>query len=149
MKLAMHPDDPPLSPLRGEARIMSAVQDFERLLSLSDSPANGICFCCGCFSEMGEDVPEAIRRLSSRISYAHFRDVSGCVPKFRETFHDIGQTNMYQVMRTFKQIGFDGVMRPDHVPVLEGEDGESTGYTMMGRLFAVGYMRSLMHAVGA
>ena len=71
------------------------------------------------------------------------------MPKFRETFHDIGQTNMYQVMRTFKQIGFDGVMRPDHVPVLEGEDGESTGYTMMGRLFAVGYMRGLMHAVGA
>lgn len=149
VKLAMHPDDPPLTPLLGEARIMSSVQDFQRLVTLSDSPANGICFCCGCFSEMGEDVPAAIKQLASNITYAHFRDVAGCVPRFHETFHDIGQSDMFAVMRAFKDIGFTGVMRPDHVPVLEGEEGEGTGYTMNGRLFAVGYMRGLMHAVGA
>jgi len=149
VKLAMHPDDPPLSPLLGEARIMSCIEDFERLISLSDSPSNGICFCCGCFSEMGVDVPETIKRLGSHISYAHFRDVEGCVPKFNETFHDIGQSDMFSVMSAFHDIGFESVMRPDHVPVLEGEQSEGTGYTMMGRLFAVGYMRGLMHAVGA
>lgn len=147
VKLAMHPDDPPMSPLLGEARIMSSVADFERLVKMSDSAANGICFCGGCFSEMGADVPGSIRLFGSRIAYAHFRDVAGCVPKFRETFHDIGQTNMAAAMKAYKDIGFKGVMRPDHVPRMEGEQGDASGYSMLGRLFAVGYMRGLMHAV--
>lgn len=147
VKLAMHPDDPPMTMLRGEARIMSRIEDFERLVQIVPSPANGICFCGGCFSAIGVDVPAAVRQLGRHITYVHFRDVVGCVPKFREAFHDNGQTNMYAVMKAYKDIGFSGVMRPDHVPKLEGETGDANGYTMLGRLFAVGYMRGLMHAV--
>jgi mannonate dehydratase len=148
VRLAMHPDDPPSLPrLHGQPRIMGSVEEFERLLSIDPSEANAICFCQGCFSEMGVDVPAAIRRLGSRIAYVHFRDVVGCMPKFRETFHDCGQTDMAAAMRAYYDVGFDGVMRPDHVPVLEGEEGPATGYTMQGRLFAVGYMRGLMHAI--
>jgi mannonate dehydratase len=54
---------------------------------------------------------------------------------------------MAAAMRAYRDIGFTGVMRPDHVPVLEGESGDASGYTMLGRLFAVGYMRGLIHAV--
>ena len=76
----MHPDDPPMSPLRGQDRIFSTIEDFERLMQLYPSDANAICFCQGCFSEMGYDIPAAIERLGRHIAYAHFRNVRGCVP---------------------------------------------------------------------
>jgi mannonate dehydratase len=148
VKLAMHPDDPPMSPLCGLARIMRNVENFDRLIALVPSPCNGITFCQGCFAEMGVDIPATIRHFARHIHFVHFRDVRGTIPKFHETFHDNGKTDMLEAMRTYKEIGYAGVMRPDHVPLLEGEVGPATGYTMMGRLFAVGYMKGLMEAVG-
>ncbi|MGH9161246.1 MAG: mannonate dehydratase [Vicinamibacteraceae bacterium] len=147
VKMAMHPDDPPLSPMASMARIMRSVEAFERLVSIVASPSNGITFCQGSFAEMGVDIPAAIRRLARHIHFVHFRDISGTPECFRETFQDNGQTNMLEAMRTYHEVGFDGVMRPDHVPLLEGEAGMATGYTTLGRLFAVGYMRGLMEAV--
>lgn len=73
----------------------------------------------------------------------HVRDVRGTPEHFIETFHDEGPTDMFAAMQAYQAVGFDGVMRPDHVPVLAGETGEA-GYTMLGRLFAVGYMRGLI-----
>lgn len=125
VKLAMHPDDPPLPRLAGHEHIMGSVEAFERLVNLVPSPANGICFCQGCFSEMGLNVASTIRRLGVHIHYVHFRDVCGCATDFHETFHDNGQTNMLEAMRAYREIGFDGPMRPDHVPALEGEIHES------------------------
>lgn len=146
VKLAMHPDDPPLARFRGHDQIMSSVADFERLAELSPSPANGICFCQGSFAEMGVDIPATIRRLARHIHYVHFRDVVGTVPNFRESFHDNGQTNMVEAMRAYYECGLDVPARPDHVPTLDGESNETPGYHMLGRLFAVGYMRGLMQA---
>ena len=144
--LAMHPDDPPLPVFLGRARIMHTVESFERLVQLVPSPRNAICFCQGTFAEMGVDVPAAIRRLGPHIQYVHFRDVRGTPERFVETFHDNGQTDMAEAMRAYREVGFDGPMRPDHVPQLVGEEDGSPGYTMLGRLFAFGYMRGLMHA---
>jgi mannonate dehydratase len=96
---------------------------------------------------MGVDIPSTIRRFGRAISYVHFRDVRGSIPRFEETFHDNGKTDMCEAMRTYREVGFEGPMRPDHVPRLEGEAGDGSGYSMLGRLFAVGYMRGLMHAV--
>lgn len=145
--LVMHPDDPPLPEVIGLARIMNRVGNFERLVSLVPSPNNAICFCQGTFAEMGVDIPATIRRLGSHIRYVHFRDVIGTAENFVESFHDNGQTNMYEAMCAYRDIGFDGPMRPDHVPQLAGEDDGEPGYTMLGRLFAVGYMRGLIQAV--
>ena len=169
--LALHPDDPPMTPLRGQDRIFTKIEDFERLVQLVPSERNAICFCQGCFSEMGYDVPEAIRRLGRHIRYAHFRNVRGCGPRFVETFHDNGQIDMAAAIRAFREIGYDGPMRPDHVPVLAGErpaddllvptvehdrittetynpsDGPAPpGYTMLGRLHAIGYTQGLIEA---
>jgi mannonate dehydratase len=146
VKLAMHPDDPPLPSFRGHAQIMSSVEGFERLVELRPSPANGVCFCQGTFAEIGVDIPATIRRFAKHIHYVHFRDVVGTVPQFRESFHDNGKTNMVEAMRVYREIGFDGPMRPDHVPTLDGESNENPGYAMLGRLFAVGYMRGLIQA---
>lgn len=144
--LAMHPDDPPLDEMLGKARIMNCVENFERLVQLVPSPANGICFCQGTFAEMGVDIPATIRRLGAHIRYVHFRDVRGTRESFVETFHDNGQTDMVAAMRAYREIGFDGPIRPDHVPQLVGEDEGPPGYTMLGRLYAYGYLRGLMQA---
>ena len=101
VKLAMHPDDPPQS-LRGQARIMRSVENFDRMLDLVDSPCNGVTFCQGCFSEMGADIPEAIRHFGDKIHFVHFRDVEGAVPNFRETFHDNGKTDMHAAMAAYR-----------------------------------------------
>jgi mannonate dehydratase len=144
--LAMHPDDPPLPSLLGNDRIMHCVEGFERLVQLVPSSSNKIAFCQGSFAEMGIDIPTTIRLLGQHIAYVHFRDVRGTADNFAETWQDNGQTDMAAAMRAYREVGFDGPMRPDHVPQMIGEDDGEPGYTMLGRLFAYGYIRGLMHA---
>jgi mannonate dehydratase len=147
--LAMHPDDPPISPIRGIARIMSSVESFERLLELSPSNANRLTLCQGNFTLMTDDLPTLIRQLDSRIAYVHFRDVRGTPERFVETFHDDGQTDMLACMRAYREINFGGVIRVDHVPTLEGDSASVAGYSHQGRLHAIGYMAGLREAVYA
>jgi len=144
--MAMHPDDPPLPQLLGNDRIMHDVSGFERLVEIVKSPSNKIAFCQGSFSEMGIDIPATIRRLGPHIAYVHYRDVVGTADDFRESWQDNGQTDMAEAMRAYREVGFSGPMRPDHVPQMIGEDDGEPGYTMLGRLFAFGYIRGMMHA---
>lgn len=144
--LAMHPDDPPLLQFRGNACIMASADAFRRLMALHPSASNGICFCQGTFAAMGADVIGLIRELGPHIRYVHFRDARGTREHFVETFHDDGPTDMAAAMRAYRSVGFNGPMRPDHVPQLAGEENGEPGYTMLGRLFAYGYIRGLIQA---
>lgn len=145
VRLAMHPDDPPVASLKGQSRILSTPEAFERMVRLVDSPANGICFCQGSFASHANeyDIPGLIRRLAPHIAFAHFRDVVGAVPYFRESFHDNGKTDMAACLQAYGEAGLDVPIRPDHVPTLAGESNEYPGYHMLGRLWAVGYMKGL------
>jgi len=149
VKLAMHPDDPPLSPIRGLARIMRSVENFQRLLDLVPSPVNGIALCQGNFALMSPDLPSVIRHFGrqGKVFFVHMRDVRGTAEKFVETFHDEGSTDLLACLRAYKEIGFNGVLRPDHVPTLEGESNDKPGYAGLGRLFAIGYLKGLREAV--
>ncbi len=151
VKLAMHPDDPPLSPIRGLGRIMRSVDNYQRLLDLVPSPVNGITLCQGNFALMTDDLPSVIRHFGKqeKIFFVHLRDVRGTPEKFVETFHDDGQTNMLECIRAYRDIGFEGVARPDHVPTMEGDSNENAGYSSIGRLFAIGYLKGLRQAVYA
>ncbi len=151
VKLAMHPDDPPLSPIRGLGRIMRSVENYQKLLDLVPSPVNGITLCQGNFTLMTDDLPATIRHFGKqgKIFFVHMRDVRGTPAKFEETFHDDGQTDMLACMQAYKDIGFDGVMRPDHVPTMQGDSNERAGYSAIGRLFAIGYLKGLREAVYA
>lgn len=151
VKLSMHPDDPPLSPIRGVGRIMRSVENFQRLMDLSASPMNSITLCQGNFTLMTDDLPSVIRKFgdAGKISFVHFRDVKGTPQKFEETWHDAGKTNMLACMQAYKDIGFEGVLRPDHVPTVEGDSNENAGYSQFGRLYAIGYIRGLQQAVYA
>ncbi|MBT3266487.1 TIM barrel protein [Candidatus Poribacteria bacterium] len=149
VKLAMHPDDPPLSPIRGIARIMSSVDNYQRMIDLVPSAHNGVALCQGNFGLMTNDLPAAIRRFGAddKIHFVHFRDVRGTNRKFEETFHDDGQTDMYACMKAYKDIGYEGVCRPDHVPTMEGDDNDRPMYSSIGRLFAIGYLKGLQESV--
>ncbi len=147
VKLSMHPDDPPLSPIRGIGRIMRSIDNFQRLVELVPSPMNTITLCQGNFTLMTNDLPAAIRRFGGKISFIHFRDVRGVPEKFEETWHDAGKTDMLACMRAYREIGFEGVLRPDHVPTVEGDSNENAGYSAFGRLYAIGYIRGLREAV--
>lgn len=149
VKMALHPDDPPVPSIRGIARIMTSVDAFKKLLDMHPSPSNGITFCQGTFATMGEDVPSAIRYFGKRgrIYFVHFRDIAGDKWKFEETFHDNGKTDMYAAMKAYYEVGYRGPIRPDHVPTMNGEENDHPGYGILGNLYAIGYMRGLMEAV--
>lgn len=151
VKLAMHPDDPPLSPIRGLGRIMRSVENFQKLLDLVPSPMNGITLCQGNFALMTDDLPGVIRHFGSqgKIFFVHLRDVRGTAEKFEETFHDDGQTDLLACLRAYKEVDFNGVCRPDHVPTMIGDSNADFGYSAIGRLFAIGYIKGLREAVYA
>jgi mannonate dehydratase len=144
VELALHPDDPPRPAVRGVPRIVNSVEAYDRVLDVVDSEANGVTFCQGNFAAMGVDLPETIRHFGDRINFVHFRDVRGDADAFVETWHDDGPTDMLAAMHAYRDIGFDGPMRPDHVPTMAGEDNSNPGYHTKGRLFAIGYMRGLL-----
>ncbi len=151
VKLSMHPDDPPLSPIRGVGRIMRSIENAQRLIDLVPSPMNTLTLCQGNFTLMTNDLPGAIRKFGAqgKISFVHFRDVRGTPEKFEETWHDAGQTDMLACLQAYKDIGFEGVLRPDHVPTVEGDSNSNAGYSSFGRLYAIGYIRGLRQAVYA
>jgi mannonate dehydratase len=147
VRLALHPDDPPVPSVRGIARIMSSVESFDRLAELNPSKTNGITLCQGNFTLMTDDLPGVIRSLGDRIAFAHFRDVRGTAEDFVETFHDDGKTDMLACMRAYRDIGYRGVLRSDHAPTLTGDTADVVGYSHQSRLYAIGYMTGLREAV--
>jgi mannonate dehydratase len=150
VKMALHPDDPPLSPLRGIGRILTSAANYRRVLNLVPSPVNGITFCQANFKLMGEDITALAREwcAQKKIFFVHFRDVEGTRERFRETFHDNGPTDLAQMLRVYHECGFEGPMRPDHAPTLDGESNDKPGYAMGGKVLAIGYMKGAMDALG-
>ncbi len=143
--MGLHPDDPPIPSLRGYGRIFYNAAGFDRALALSNSPNHGVTFCQANFYAAGEDVPALVRRWKDRIKFVHFRDIRGTAEEFVETFHDNGNHDMAEIVRAYKEIGFNGPIRTDHAPSLAGE-GEGSGYEILGHLFALGYLKGLWDA---
>lgn len=152
VKIALHPDDPPVESLGGIARVFYKPENFKKALDTLPSPNHGLDFCMGCFSEMyysdqssGEGVLDALRYFGERkkIFYIHFRDVQGCVPVFQECFPGEGNVNVVEAIRTLKEVGFDGFIIDDHVP----EMIDDSPWRHRGHAYATGYIMALVEAV--
>ena len=146
VKLAAHPDDPPVPMLGETGRLLTDHDAMQRLIDSVPSPNNGLEFCQGTIAAMGSDgVIDAIRRFGGqgKIFYVHFRDLKGHVPVFDEVFIDEGDVDMFAAMCAYREVGFDGAMIPDHCPVIEGDKD----YRHRGMAFSLGYMRALMQIV--
>jgi len=146
VNMALHPDDPPLSPLRGIGRILTSGRNFRRVMDSVPSKVNGVTYCQANFLAMGEDIEALAKRWLSekKIFFVHFRDIQGQGERFRETFHDNGPTDMARMLQVYHEGGFEGPIRPDHAPTLAGEANDRPGYAMQGRVFAIGYMKGIM-----
>jgi mannonate dehydratase len=151
VKLALHPDDPPRSPIRGIDRVMISVDAFQRAIDLVPSELNGITMCQGNFTLMTDDLPAAITQFGEqgKIHFIHFRDVVGTADRFLETFHDEGKTDMYACIQAYVAAGVDCVLRSDHSPTLDGDVADVPGYSRDARLYAIGYTRGLIEAAVA
>ena len=155
--IIFHPCDPPISSIQGFPRILRSVEAFDRLMEIVPSDNIGITFCQGCFAEMGIDVPAAIRHLGKKkkIFFAHFRNVIGSVKEpggLQEVFHDdpTGRVDMFEAMKAFYEVGFEGPMRPDHAPTMEFDNRISTGtsaYRVLGKVLGIGYMKGLAESI--
>jgi mannonate dehydratase len=153
VKLALHPDDPPLPELGGIARLFYHFDGFKRAMEAVPSPNSGLDFCMGCWSEMGPQlagdadmgVIDAMRYFGQqgKIFYVHFRDVQGCVPSFQECFLGEGNVDLIAAIRTLKDVGFRGFVLDDHVPHLI----DDTEWGHRGRAHAIGYITALIDAV--
>ncbi|MBL8215419.1 MAG: mannonate dehydratase [Bryobacterales bacterium] len=119
VRLAAHPDDPPMPFVRQQPRLVYQPWMYQRLIDLAPSPSNALELCVGTMAEMTEgDIYEAIDSYSrqQRIAYVHLRNITGKVPHYRETFIDDGDVDMLRILNILYRNGFDGVIIPDHAP---------------------------------
>jgi mannonate dehydratase len=152
VKMGCHPQDPGVpkgSGWRGVDAVLGSPDGLKRFVSIKESPYHGLNFCQGTVSEQlekpGEQIFDVIRYFGSRkkIFSVHFRNIEGGFLNFRETFIDNGSVDMLKAMRTYKEVGYDGMLMPDHVPNIEGLSSE------LGFAFAFGYIKALIAAVAA
>jgi len=151
VRIACHPHDPGMpvdTGFRGVHRVLGNVAGLKRFIEINPSPYHGLNFCQGTVSEMLEDpnreIVDVIRYFGSRkkIFNVHFRNIHGHFLDFQETFPDCGDVDMLACLRAYKETGYDGMIMPDHVPVIQGDTGGHQAFA-----FAFGYIRGLMQAV--
>ncbi len=147
VKLALHPDDPPLPRLGDVERIMISFENIQKAINIVKSDNLGVTMCQACYLMMGEDLYDVIPKLKDKIFFVHFRNVVGNKYKFNETFHDNGLINMADIMRLYKDCGVSVPVRVDHVPLMAGESQDVAGYTALGRLYAIGYLKGILESV--
>jgi mannonate dehydratase len=152
VKMGCHPQDPGVpkgTGWRGVDAVLGSPDGLKKFVSIKESPYHGLNFCQGTVSEQlekpGEQIFDVIRYFGSRkkIFSVHFRNIEGGFLNFRETFIDNGSVDMLKAMRVYKEVGYDGMMMPDHVPRVEGVDSNQ------GFAYAFGYIKALIAAVSA
>jgi mannonate dehydratase len=150
IKMALHPDDPPVPSLRDVGRIFGTPEAFDQVYMMAPSPSNGVTFCRANFKLMGADLRKLIHVFVSqkRLFFLHLREVRGTAECFEEVFHDEAAGELMETLRACHQAGFDGPLRCDHVPTLAGEANDQPGYGTLGRLFADGYVMGMMDTLG-
>ena len=153
VRMACHPHDPGMPRdrgFRGVHRVLGSVDGLKRFIEIAPSPFHGLNFCQGTISEMlakpGEEIFDVIRYFGVRgkIFNVHFRNIRGGFLNFQETFPDDGDVNMIRAMRVYREVGYDGMLMPDHVPQIDGDTGGKQAFA-----YAFGYMQALIQMVNA
>jgi mannonate dehydratase len=152
LRLCCHPHDPavPRKGFRGVACVLGSVAGLKRFIETVPSPYHGLNFCQGSVAEMltnpGREIYDVIRYFGSRgkIFNVHFRNIKGGYLHFQETFPDDGDVDMLRALRVYKEVGYDGMIMPDHVPQIEGDQGQAQAFA-----FAFGYIQALLQRVNS
>ncbi|HVN81562.1 MAG TPA: mannonate dehydratase [Terriglobia bacterium] len=153
VRMACHPHDPGMPAdkgYRGVQTVLGSVEGLKRFIDIKPSPYHGLNFCQGTVSEMlkdpGKEIFDVIRYFGSRnkIFNVHFRNIRGGFLNFQETFIDDGDVNMLQALKVYKEIGYQGMVMPDHVPIIPGDPNGHQAFA-----FTFGYIQALIAAVDA
>ena len=153
VKMACHPHDPGMPEdrgYRGVHRVLGSPEGLKKFIAINESPYHGLNFCQGTVSEMLKDprreIHDVIRYFGSRkkIFNVHFRNIQGGFLNFRETFPDDGDVDFVETIRTYKEVGYDGMLMPDHVPHVESDEGGRQAFA-----YCYGYIRALIQMVYA
>lgn len=150
VRLCCHPHDPamPKQGYHGIVRVLGTVEGLKKFLDLVPSPYHGLNFCQGTVAEMlpnpGRDIYDVIRHFGrqGKIFNVHFRNIKGGFLKFQETFPDDGDVDMLRALRVYKEVGYDGMIMPDHVPRIPDDEGQQQAFA-----YAFGYIRALIQVV--
>jgi mannonate dehydratase len=151
VKLACHPHDPAYPPggLNGVHHVLGSLDGMRRYIALSPgSRSHGFNFCQGTIAEMSREptriVLDAIHEFGpqKRIFMVHFRNIKGGYLDFREAMPDEGSVDMPTCIRAYRDVGYDGILCPDHVPLSDVDSGRE-------RLFAfcLGYTQALLQVM--
>jgi len=142
VKMAAHPDDPPLPYIRDTPRLVYQPDMYQKLIDMKPSLSNNLEFCLGSIAEMTEgNVYDATDLYSKqgKLSYIHFRNVVGKVPHYKETFVDEGDIDMLRILKILKKNDYDGVLIPDHTPQMTCDAPWHAGMA-----YAMGYMKAAL-----
>jgi mannonate dehydratase len=151
VRLCCHPHDPGMprdKGYRGVHRVLGSVEGLKRFVEIAPSKYHGLNFCQGTVCEMlkdpGKEIYDVIRYFGSRgkIFNVHFRNIKGGFLNFQETFPDDGDVDMLRALRVYKEVGYDGMIMPDHAPRIEGDAGGAQAFA-----FAFGYIQALLRVV--
>ena len=148
IKLALHPDDPPVPRLGDVERIMINKANIKKAVyGIVNSDSLGITMCQANYFIMGEDLEQTIKEFADKIYLIHFRNTKGVPNHFRETFHDNGDIDMAKLMKVYVRNGINVPIRVDHVPTMAGEKSTLAGYDALGRMFAIGYLKGILDGI--
>lgn len=151
VQMACHPADPGIGvgkTYRGVARPLGMVEGFKKFIALYDSPYNGLNFCQGCMSEAlanpAEEIYDVIRYFGERkkIFNVHFRNIKGGLGNFVEVFPDEGDINMIRALQVYKEVGYEYMIMPDHVPSISGPEAHKVAFA-----YTFGYIHAALQAV--
>ena len=149
VNMAIHPDDPPWG-IFGLPRIMTCEENYDRFLSIVDSPANGLTFCTGSLgASVNNDLVKMAAKYANRIHFLHLRNIKITGDKqFFEVAHptDCGSLDMYGIAKALIDNGFDGYVRPDHGRMIWGETGRY-GYGLFDRALGAAYIVGLFEGI--
>jgi mannonate dehydratase len=150
VRLACHPHDPYTPPgYRGVTRVLGTVAGLQRFVTMHESPYHGLNFCQGTVGEMlddpGREIDDVIRWFGTRgkLFNVHFRNIRGGKLSFMEVFPDEGSMDMARSLGVYKEVGYQYMVMPDHVPEIDGPDPSGTAFA-----YCYGYIRGVMQALG-
>lgn len=145
VRLACHPDDPPIRQHWGVNQVLNNRDALVRLVNIVPSPYNGLLLCLGTMQESGADVLDLIRYFGGKklLFDIDFRAVQGKIPRYKEVFLDEGDLNMKVALRTLRDSGYQGPINPDHMPWMTGDPEDQPASVA----WAVGYMKGLLDSL--
>lgn len=146
VKMALHPDDPPVPELRGIARIIISPEAYRRVMRIAPSPVNGVTFEISVYYLMGANLEAVAKEFGQekKIFYIHSRNLRGTRDNFVETFQDDGAIDFGKVYQALHDSRVHVPLRPDHDPILDGEVNVHPGYGVLGKIFGVGYIKGIL-----